>query len=51
MQSVYGFIDLEKPYERVNKEALWQMLRIYDFGVNFRVELRVCMLIVQLVLD
>ena len=29
-----GFIDLEKVYDRVNREALWQVLRIYDVGVN-----------------
>ena len=27
-----GFIDLEKVYNRVNREALWQMLRMYDVG-------------------
>ena len=25
-----GFIDLEKAYNRVNREALWQVLRMYD---------------------
>ena len=25
-----GFMDLEKSYDRVNREALWQGLRIYD---------------------
>ena len=24
-----GFMDLEKAYDQVNKEALWQLLRIY----------------------
>ena len=24
------FIDLEKVYDRVNREALWQVLRMYD---------------------
>ena len=27
-----GFIDLEKAYFRVNREALWQVLRMYDVG-------------------
>ena len=25
-----GFIDLEKVYDRVNREALWQVLKMYD---------------------
>ena len=25
-----GFMDLEKAYDRVNKEARWQVLRMYD---------------------
>ena len=32
-QKVYvGFMDLEKTYDRVNREALWQGLRMYDVG-------------------
>ena len=27
-----GFIDLENAYDRVNREALWQVLRRYDVG-------------------
>ena len=27
-----GFIDLEKSYNRINREALWQVLRMYDGG-------------------
>ena len=27
-----SFIDLEKAYGRVNKETLWQVLRMYDIG-------------------
>ena len=27
-----GFIDLKKAYGRVNMEALWQVLRMYDVG-------------------
>ena len=27
-----GFIDLERAYNRVNRKALWQVLRIYDVG-------------------
>ena len=30
-----GFIDLEKAYDRANLEALWQVFRMYDVGVNF----------------
>ena len=25
-----GFIDFEKVYNRANREALWQVLRMYD---------------------
>ena len=27
-----GFMDLEKAYERISREALWQLLRMYDVG-------------------
>ena len=27
-----AFIDLEKGYDRVNREALWQVLTMYDDG-------------------
>ena len=27
-----GFIDLEKAYNRVNRGALWQVMRMYDMG-------------------
>ena len=38
-EQVYvGFIDLEKVYVRVNREALWQVLRMYN-GINCEVEL------------
>ena len=26
----WGFMDLEKAYDRANREALWQVLRMYD---------------------
>ena len=26
------FMDLEKSYDRVNRKALWQVLRMYDVG-------------------
>ena len=35
-----GFIDLEKICDGVNREALLQVLRVYDVGVNYWVELR-----------
>ena len=28
--NVLGFIDLEKTYDKVNREALWLVLRMYD---------------------
>ena len=30
-----GFKDLEKAYDKVNREALWQVLRMYDAVINF----------------
>ena len=27
-----GFMDLEKEYDRVNRKALWEILKIYDLG-------------------
>ena len=27
-----GFMDLEKAYDRSNRKALWQVLRMYDLG-------------------
>ena len=27
-----GFMDLEKAHDRVNRETLWQVLRMYDVG-------------------
>ena len=27
-----GFMNLEKAYDRVNRKALWQVLRMYDMG-------------------
>ena len=27
-----GFMDLEKTYDKVNREALWQVLRMYNVG-------------------
>ena len=27
-----GFMDLQKSYHRVNRERLWQVLRMYDGG-------------------
>ena len=27
-----GFMDFEKVYDKVNREPLWQVIRIYDVG-------------------
>ena len=29
-----GFIDLEKAYDKINRKALWEVLRMYDVGGN-----------------
>ena len=41
-----GLIDLEKAYNRVNREALWQVLKMYDMGSKLLSGIRVCMIIV-----
>ena len=41
-----GFMDLEKAYDKVNREALWQVLRMYDVGDKLLNGSRVCMLTV-----
>ena len=35
-----GFMDLEKAYGRVNREALWHMLRMYDVGSKLLNEIK-----------
>ena len=30
-----GFIDLEKAYDKVNLEALWQAVKMYDVSEKF----------------
>ena len=45
-----GFIYLEKAYDRGNREALWQVLRMYDVGCKLPSGIKsMYMLIVQLV--
>ena len=34
MRKKCRFYGLEKVYNRVNREALWQVLRMYDMGVK-----------------
>ena len=46
-----GFIDLAKAYNRVNRETLWQVFRMYDVGGKLLHGIRVCILIVQFVLE
>ena len=29
---MWGFLDLEKAYDRINREALWLVLKMYDVG-------------------
>ena len=29
---VVGFMNLEKAYDRINREALWRVLRMHDVG-------------------
>ena len=46
--SVYvGLIDLEKTYKRVNREALCQVLRMYDVGGKLLSGIKSIMVIVQ----
>ena len=40
------YVDLKNAHGRVNIEALWQVLRIYDVGGKLLNGLRVCTLIV-----
>ena len=35
-----GFIDLEKAYDSVNSEILWQVLIIYDVGGKLLSEMK-----------
>ena len=41
-----NFLDYEKTYDRINREALWLVLKVNDVGVNCWMELRVCILII-----
>ena len=34
------FIDLKKVYDRVNRETLWQVLRMYDVGGKLLSEIK-----------
>ncbi|MCP4269594.1 MAG: hypothetical protein GY777_29150, partial [Candidatus Brocadiaceae bacterium] len=46
----WAFMDLEKAYDRVNRDAMWQVLRLYGVGgklwkavKSFYVDSRACM--------
>ena len=46
-QRVYvSFMNLEKAYDRINMEALWQVLKMYDVNGKYQNELKICILIV-----
>ena len=45
-EAVCKFFDLEKLHDKVNKEAVWQVLRIYDVGIKGYTVLRVYLFIV-----
>ena len=40
---------LKKAYDSVNREALWQVLRMFDVGGKRLSRIKNCMLIIQLV--
>ena len=43
-----GFMDLQQAYDRINREALWQVLRIYGVGGRLLNGIKsICMLIVK----
>ena len=35
-----AFMDLDKAYDRVNREALWTVLKIYGVGGQFMEEIK-----------
>ena len=41
-----SFMDLEKAYDRINREEVWQILRMYDVDGKLLNGKRVCMLTV-----
>ena len=40
-----GFMNLEKVNDRVNREALWQVLRMYDMGDKLLSGIRLMMIV------
>ena len=46
----FAFLDLEKAYDRVDRDAMWNVLRVYGIGGRLLRGVRVCMLAVKLVL-
>ena len=46
----FAFLDLENAYDRVDRDAVWNVLKLYGIGGRLLRELGVCMLAVRPVL-
>ena len=46
----FAFLDLEKVYDRVDRDAMWNVLRLYGIGGKLLRGVKSCMLAVKLVL-
>ena len=46
MYGCMAFVGLKKAYDRVNRKAIWQVLRMYDVGGKLLNGIKIYMLIV-----